>query len=58
MRGWCWFCQKSVTSDLPEGTVIRALMVCPECIDRQAVVIPDDDEADRARESADDQEDR
>ena len=57
MRGWCWFCQKSVTSDLPDGTVIRALMVCPECIDKKAVIIPDDDEADRARESAD-QEDR
>lgn len=56
MRGWCWFCQKSVTSDLPDDAVIRALMVCPECIDRKRVIIPDDDEAEAARESADSEE--
>ena len=44
MRGWCWFCEKSVTSELPDDTVIRALLVCPECIGAQRIVFPDDDD--------------
>ena len=52
MRGGCWFCQKSVTSELPEDAVIRALLVCPECIEKKRIVFPDDDaeqEAPRGR---------
>ena len=32
MRYVCHFCGKSVSSSLPDDTVIRAIMICPECI--------------------------
>jgi hypothetical protein len=32
MRYRCWFCKKSVTSELPEESIIRAMLICPECI--------------------------
>ena len=43
MRGRCYFCGKSATSELPDDTVIRAMLVCPECIERGRIVIPDKD---------------
>lgn len=39
MRYPCHFCGKSVTSELPDDSVIRALLVCPECIEAQRVII-------------------
>jgi hypothetical protein len=33
MRYFCWTCHKSVSSELPEDSVIRGLIVCPECIE-------------------------
>ena len=33
MRYHCHFCQKSVTSDLPNEAVIRATLICPECLE-------------------------
>jgi len=33
MRYHCYGCNKSVTSELPEDSVIRALLLCPECIE-------------------------
>ncbi len=33
MRYCCYFCSKSVTSELPDDSVIRALLICPECIE-------------------------
>ena len=32
MRYFCWECKKSVTSELPKDSVIRAVLICPECI--------------------------
>ena len=37
MRYVCHFCGKSVTSELPDDSVIRALMVCPECFEKGVV---------------------
>jgi len=42
MRYHCHFCHKSVTSELPLDTTIRALLVCPECIEANRIIIPDD----------------
>jgi hypothetical protein len=32
MRLCCFFCGKSVSTDVHEDTILRALCVCPECI--------------------------
>ena len=32
MRLFCWYCFKSVSSELPNNTLVRAIAVCPECI--------------------------
>lgn len=32
MRLQCYFCGKSVSNEVPEETVVRAVLVCPECI--------------------------
>ncbi len=37
-RAWavrlpCFYCSKSVSSELPEEAVVRAICVCPECIE-------------------------
>lgn len=34
MRYGCYHCGKSVTSELPDDSVIRAVLICPECIGR------------------------
>ena len=31
MRLWCWYCHRSVSSELPESTIFRAIAICPEC---------------------------
>lgn len=31
MRLLCWECRKSVSTEIPEDTIIRATLVCPEC---------------------------
>jgi hypothetical protein len=41
VRYTCYFCGKSVSTPMPDDSVIRALLVCPECIDRGAIVIPE-----------------
>lgn len=35
-RIWCMECGKSVSSEVPKGTVVRAWVECPECIERKA----------------------
>ena len=40
MRLICYYCGKSVSSELPEDAVVRALCACPECI--QDGRVPDD----------------
>jgi len=42
MRYPCYFCGKSVTSELPDESVIRALLICPECIEAKRILFPDD----------------
>ena len=32
MRLQCYECGKSVSNEVPEETIIRALLLCPECI--------------------------
>ena len=39
MRYGCYFCGKSVTSELPEDSIIRAILVCPECIEAGKIII-------------------
>jgi hypothetical protein len=34
MRLWCWYCHKSVSSELADDTLFRAIAVCPECIEK------------------------
>jgi len=41
MRYFCYFCGKSVSSELPEESVIRAILVCPECIEAKRILIPE-----------------
>ena len=33
MRLLCYNCHKSVSNEVPEDTIVRALLLCPECID-------------------------
>lgn len=41
MRYHYYFCQKSVTSELSEDAVVRAILVCPECIEAGKIVVPE-----------------
>jgi len=38
MRLYCYFCGKSVSNEVPDKTVVRALLVCPECIEAGRMV--------------------
>jgi hypothetical protein len=33
MRILCFFCHKSVSNELPDNTIFRAIATCPECIE-------------------------
>ena len=44
MRYPCYFCGKSVTSELPEDSVIRAILVCPECIEAKKLFFPENED--------------
>jgi len=39
MKLFCWYCHKPVSTELPEGSIFRAIAICPECIEK------DNDEA-------------
>jgi DNA-directed RNA polymerase subunit RPC12/RpoP len=39
MRYRCYFCGKSVTTELPSDAVIRAILVCPECIEAGRITV-------------------
>jgi DNA-directed RNA polymerase subunit RPC12/RpoP len=41
MRYYCHFCGKSVTSELPDDSVIRAILACPECLEARRIIIPE-----------------
>jgi hypothetical protein len=35
VRLYCYFCGKSVSNEVPRDTVVRALLECPECIEKK-----------------------
>jgi hypothetical protein len=39
MRLHCYFCGKSVSTEVPDETVIRAALVCPECIESGKIML-------------------
>jgi hypothetical protein len=43
MRYYCHFCHKSVTNQVPDATVIRAILICPECLEAGKLRFPADD---------------
>lgn len=42
MRLCCYFCGKSVSNEVPTDTVVRALLVCPECVEAGKIIVPDE----------------
>jgi len=42
MRLFCWTCHKSVSNELPEDTTLRAVAICPECIEVKKVIFAED----------------
>ena len=40
MRLCCYFCGKWASNEVPEETVVRGVVVCPECIEAGRVKIP------------------
>jgi hypothetical protein len=34
----CFLCEKSVSNEVPDETIIRAALICPECVDAGRVV--------------------
>ena len=34
MRLFCHFCHKSVSNEVPDSTIIRAVLICPECVEK------------------------
>lgn len=43
MRYYCHFCHKSVTSELPDDSIIRAILICPECLEEGKLIFPEDE---------------
>lgn len=43
MRLFCWSCAKSVSNEVPEDTILRAVCICPECIEAKKVIFPEDE---------------
>jgi hypothetical protein len=39
IRLCCFFCGKSISTEVPNDTIVRAICVCPECV---PAVIRDD----------------
>jgi hypothetical protein len=42
MRLFCWTCHKSVSNEVPDETVLRAICICPECIEAGKILFPED----------------
>ena len=40
MRLFCNICDKSVSNEVPDDIIIRAALVCPECIEAKRVAFP------------------
>lgn len=43
MRLRCYFCGKSVSTEVDDETVVRAILVCPECVEAGRIRIPEPD---------------
>lgn len=43
MRYICYTCKKSVSSELPNDSVIRAVLICPECIEKGEILFASDE---------------
>lgn len=43
MRLICWICHKSVSNEVSDETVFRAVAICPECIEAKKVIFVEDD---------------
>jgi hypothetical protein len=39
MRLRCFFCGKSVSNEVPDDTIVRACLECPECIEAHGEII-------------------
>jgi len=46
VRFHCYGCGKSVTSELPDGSVLRAIAICPECLEGGVVSFREAEETD------------
>jgi hypothetical protein len=42
MRYYCHFCHKSVTSEVPDDTLVRAVLICSDCIEKGKIVFPEE----------------
>lgn len=42
MKFLCWCCRKPVSSDVLESVTIRAVLICPECIEEGKVIFKED----------------
>lgn len=45
-RLYCYFCLKPVSSKLSYEVIVRALVVCPECVEQQKVIVIEDNNGD------------
>lgn len=36
----CTGCGKTVSTEVPEGTIVRAVLTCPECLEREQAELP------------------
>ena len=34
MKLRCFYCNKEVSTEVPKGTIVRAILECPECIEK------------------------
>jgi len=41
IRLHCYFCNKPVSSIVPSETIVRAAVICPECIEQGRIEIPE-----------------
>lgn len=41
LRLRCTFCSKSVSTEVQDRTIVRAILVCPECLELGRIVIMD-----------------
>lgn len=39
----CYFCGKAVSTEVPDQTIVRAILTCPECVEAEKIQIPSPD---------------